>query len=328
MAATSAAKKSRPASMPPGSMPIEDYDRRSIKEILPLLKAFSSQDLKTVTAYEKAGKNRVTLLRGIRKVELDREAAASKRPAKARLAVVEEAVAAVETVSEPAVAVAKAPKAPKTARVAKVAKVAEVDDINATFDLDDFDDFDDLDEINEIDAIDAMGAVDDPMDDGRAMDDVDLIDEEIDPVEAVSDVAEVSEAGRATVKATSPKKRRSRPPVKAATWEEELRPQLPKRFQSSAFDDIDPPVIAMEQSSPALIPTPDAAPISSKTAKALSFRPRITKRIENAAIVMAAILAVLLGLAIGTVLARSGSSDASQAPTSVVVEAANVPAAG
>ena len=298
MAATSAAKKSSPA-----HLPIEDYDRLSIKQILPLLKSLSSRDLKAVTAHEKAGKNRVTLLRGIRKVELDREAAASKRPAKARLAVVEGPVA-VEPVSEPAAAVAKA------------TYVDEIDDIDR---------IDELDPIDEIDRIE-FGRID-RADRADQIDDLDDVSDVAD-FDDVSDVDEVSDVAPAAAKVIPAKKRRSRPAVKAATWEEELRPQLPKRYQSSAFDDLDPPVIAVEESSPALIPTPAASSIAAKTAKVPSHRPRMTKRFESAALVMAAILAVLLGLAIGTVLARSGSSGASPAPTSVAIEAASVPAGG
>src|SRR5205085_8755807 len=87
MAATSEAKKSNQP-----RMPFEDYDGMSIKAILPVLKTLSGRELKAVTAYEKAGRNRITLLRAVRKIELAREAAGPQSPAKARLTVVEEAV--------------------------------------------------------------------------------------------------------------------------------------------------------------------------------------------------------------------------------------------
>ena len=84
MAGTSEAKKASPP-----RMPIEDYDGLSIKAILPLLKTLNARELKAVTAYEKAGRNRVTLLRAVRKIELAREAVAPRRPAKTQLTVVE-----------------------------------------------------------------------------------------------------------------------------------------------------------------------------------------------------------------------------------------------
>lgn len=305
MAATSAAKKSSPA-----QMPIEGYDRLPIKEILPLLKALSNRDLKAVAAHEKAGKNRVTLLRGIRQIELAREAA-PKGSGKTRLAVVEEAVVedavtaeAVTTdtpvedvvTAETVVEVVKPVRSRKSSKpVEAVAQAVVVEPL----------------------VVESLDFEDETLDVERV---------EVDPLVFMADATDVAERVRA--KAAPVKKSRSRPPVKAATWEEELRPQLPKRYQSSAFDDLDPPVIAMEDSEPALMPTPAAAPIPSRTAKATSHRPRITKRLESVALVMAAILAVLLGLAIGTVLARTGSSGASPAPTSVAIEAASVPTGG
>ena len=72
MAATSTAKKSSSA---PARMPIEDYDRLSVKAILPRLTTLNGPELEAVVAHEKAGKNRVTLLQAVRKVELAREAA-------------------------------------------------------------------------------------------------------------------------------------------------------------------------------------------------------------------------------------------------------------
>jgi len=257
MSATSAAKKSAPA-----SKLIEDFESLPIKEILPLLKTLSSRDLKAVAAIEKAGKNRVTLLRAVRKIELAREAAAPKRPAKKRLTVVDdEIVAPPAVVSAPAVEVAPEPEVPEP--------VAVID-----------------------------------------------LDPEPKPV-----------------KAPSAKKPRPRPVVKSATWEEEVQPQLPKRFLSSTsgFDiDLDPPTIALVPSDPepGLTPAPAKA---SKGASTISFsRPfQAAKKFENVALVMAAILAVLLGLAIGTVLARSGgTSDAGPAPTSVTSQAAAAPTAG
>ncbi len=148
----------------------------------------------------------------------------------------------------------------------------------------------------------------------------------------------------APLKATG-KQARPRPPVKAATWEEELRPQLPRRFQSSAYDELDPPVIALVPPTPDVIPAPTAkAPKAPKTPKAAknpqvvltpkaakvpkvgvepSEKSLLVRRFESVALVMAAILAILLGLAIGTVLARTGSSDASPTPTSISQSAAS-----
>lgn len=262
MAATSAAKKSSPA-----TMPIEGYDRLPIKEILPLLTTLSSRDLKGVAAYEKAGKNRVTLLRGIRKIELAREAGRPPRPAKSRLTVVEQVVEeTVEVGVEPALAVpAPAPS------------LAEAD-LEAVLEA-------------ELDAVlDAALQVEPPP----------------------------------PVKAVAAKKPRTRPAVRAATWEEDIEPQLPRRFQaeSPAFDlafdlDLDLPV----ERTPVAVDEADAlAPVIPVPAvrEAMAPRPPATrtragqmakKKLENVVLVLAAILAVLLGLAIGTVLARTGGTD-------------------
>jgi hypothetical protein len=59
-------------------LPISDYDRLSVKEILPLLAPLSETELQLVLAHEKATKNRVTLLRSMKRIELSSPPA--KRP--------------------------------------------------------------------------------------------------------------------------------------------------------------------------------------------------------------------------------------------------------
>ncbi|MEA2843354.1 MAG: hypothetical protein QOJ69_1025, partial [Actinomycetota bacterium] len=68
MAATSAARNR--ANEVPARLPISDYDRLSVKEIVPLLAPLSDTELQLVVAHEKATKNRVTLLRSMKRIEL------------------------------------------------------------------------------------------------------------------------------------------------------------------------------------------------------------------------------------------------------------------
>lgn len=335
MAGTSEAKKASPP-----RTPIEGYDGLSIKAILPLLKTLNGRDLKAVTAYEKAGRNRITLLRAVRKIELAREAAGPQRPAKTQLTVVEPPLEApveapVESVvddldagfdlqdtdfivdewpaespaearaadAKEAKAKAKSAKTPRTGRSSKTAKVAKIDA-----------------------PIDAPA----PVEAADSIDVPDLADFDYD--EAISEIDDP-----APLKASAGKPSRPRSQAKAATWEEELRPQLPRRFESSAYDEIDPPVIALVPPTPAVTPTTakapkPKAPKAPKVPKAVQAvqasrapagtepapeKSLLVRRFESVALVMAAILAILLGLAIGTVLARTGSSDASPTPTSI-----------
>ena len=287
----------------------------------------------------------------MRKIELAREAAGPQRPAKTQLTVVETPVEAVvdddsdagfdlqdtdfivdewpaespaearaadakeakaKAAAEPAkpARAAKPAKPARTSRTARTAKTAKVDapaPVTAA-------------------AVEAADSIDVP----------DLADFDYD--DAISEIDEP-----APLK-TSGKQARPRPPVKAATWEEELRPQLPRRFQSSAYDELDPPVIALVPDTPAVVPAPAKAPKAPKTPKATkdgqvvlttkapkvpkvgiepSDKSLLVRRFESVALVMAAILAILLGLAIGTILARTGSSDASPTPTSISQTAAS-----
>ncbi len=269
MAATSAAKKASPA-----PMPIGDYDQLSIKQVLPLLKTLSSRDLKAVTAYEKAGKNRVTLLRGIRKIELAREAAASRKAPKARLEIVGDE-----------------PEAPAAETVVPVAAMPV--EVEAT----------------------------------------------VEPAPVERETVRL-----APVKPAPVRKTRTRTALKAATWEQEIEPQLPSHFKTSAaafeFDyDFDAPATPGPPSDDDMvapvIPVPRAHPTAHGPAHVRAAKPEraprsrpaeMVKRFENVALVMAAILAVLLGLAIGTVLARTGGTDPT--PPTSASQAAVVQTAG
>jgi hypothetical protein len=129
------------------------------------------------------------------------------------------------------------------------------------------------------------------------------------------------------------KKSRRKPAVKAPTWEEEVRPQLPKRMTSSTYDfDFEPPVVGLPpaEHDASLIPLPEATPIPAageKVKKLKASRPaQVARKFEHVALVMAAILAVLLGLAIGTVLARTGGNDAATPATVTQSAAATQPA--
>jgi hypothetical protein len=257
MAAKSTAKKSSPA---PTRMPIKDYDRLPIKEILPRLTTLSGPELKVVAAHEKAGKNRVTLLRAVRKVELAREAAPASAPA-SHLTIVDDgpelvAVPVPEPVDDlPTLEVTRVTVAPEVAK----AKVAP----------------------------------------------------------EVAKAAEAKEEKEPKAP-HAPKKPRPRSAAKHATWEEELRPELPRRIESMAYD-LDPPIIALVPDAPVM---DDSTPTAIST-PTLTGPAKVRRRFEGAALVMAAVLAVLLGLAIGTVLARSGSSTAqSSTPTAVTQSAA------
>ena len=328
MAATSTAKKSKTA---PAGMPIEDYDRLSVKAILPRLTELSAAELQAVVAHEKAGRNRVTLLQGVRKVELAREAAARRSAPESHLTIVDD-------VEEPA----------------EVAFVDDIDDASDVVFVDDIDDASDVVFVDDIDDASDVVFVDDT-DDATDVAFVDDIDE---PAE-VAVAAEPAKAKRGRIgavarpaagraaRATAPratakskaavpvpepvsepvaaKEKKPRPAVKAATWEEEVRLELPRRIEATAAAyelEFEPAPIA-------LVPPVPAAPTSSSTSTPRVTRPaKVRRKFEGAALVMAAVLAVLLGLAIGTVLTRSGSISAEPAPPAVSVEAGAVPAGG
>ena len=380
MAATNRAKKS-------STMPIEGYDRLSIREVVPHLTALSGPQLKAVTAYEKAGKNRVTLLRAVRRVELEREAvaAAGKKGGRSkRLAVVEPENLDADHDLAPVVSVDANNSLDPVPYLEVVEDRDSMDAYGAADDLapgdsfemaDDFDsDFDDdFDRAFESGAIepgaiepgaaaesdapgddnsrsfdladfddDVVDDLDDDADDDIEDDDID-VDVVPEPVVAVV-VAPSKKAPKApkAPKASKPvveKKPRSRPAVKAATWEEEVRPQLPRRMEAAAVAlemDLEPPIVQgidmepfeddMRSAPTGLVGSKPLKPGKAPNASAgLASGPlRAIKKFENVALVMAAILAILLGLAIGTVLARTGSSEAGQTPASAVSASAAV----
>ena len=353
MAAT-AAKKSSSA---PAGMPIANYDGLSIKEIVPHLVHLTGAELKAVKAHEKAGKNRVTLLRAVRKVELDREAGVQATKAAARATSRATSRAKAKAAAKPAPIPAPAPASHLT--------VVEDDD-----DDDDIDSFDSFESSGSHDSLDSLDSHDslDSLDSLDWSDDSDWdVPEEEAVVEAVSidDVDDASYAAYAPAEpvvevvtevvvpktsGSSRKSRSGRAPVKGVTWEEEIRPELPKRYDMSY--DPEPPIVALvPPEMPELERTPMVAPpktpkAGAKAAKApkapkataqpvltttpkagaqdFSSKPKAILRFENVALAMAAVLAILLGLAIGTVLARSGGSDtptpASAASPAAVVQ--------
>ncbi len=340
MAATSDAKKSRPA---PAGMPIEAYDRLSVKAILPQLATLSGPELKAVTAHEKSGKNRVTLLRAVRQVELAREAA-SKRPAPAT-----SHLTIVETAPEPPDELDIDERDIDEIEIDEIEiDEIEIDEIEiAEIEIDDeadelfaADDDDEYESEAEFQADDELQADDDFQADEWQVDD--YLDDFGGPAVSVPEPEAVPEppvrksrrngtiggtVRPASVGKTRPeaktkaesapapelttRKARTKAAAKHATWEEEVRPQLPKRIESMAYE-LDPPIVALvpdDVEGDRLTPTatPGQAPRTSGTAK-------VARKFEGAALVMAAILAILLGLAIGTVLARGGSTSASGAP--------------
>ena len=314
MAATSPAKKSSPASH---RVPIEGYDRLPVREILPRLTSLNGPELRAVTAYERAGKNRVTLLRAVRKVELARDAATPATPA-SHLTVVEDdmgsAVGSEWVLDEPDADLDE----------------ADVDELGDWVDEGEPEAVADGESDDETDGESQWGAddteivagsewsIDDPGTDGGwgQVDDP----EDEDEVESAS-VPEVAAElpDPHPIAAAAGKKSRKRPAVKGATWEEELRPQLPRRIESTSFD-LEPPIVALPAPEPVLNPV-------AARGKAHATGPAKVRKFEGPALVMAAVLAVLLGLAIGTVLARSGGTDSAQ-PAPVTVEAAAAPVAG
>ncbi|HVF14693.1 MAG TPA: hypothetical protein VM942_08845 [Acidimicrobiales bacterium] len=379
MAATSTAKKSRTAP----KMPIEDYDRLSVKAILPRLTTLSGPELGAVVAHEKAGKNRVTLLQAVRKIELSREAAAGRTAPVSRKARASRPVRDDDTmpvVVAPPVAVAIETVPPAASPSAPVR--SELDDMHDLLDdrhdliddrhdlVDDNEDIVELDDefgadefgadefeadefgadeleaedvVEEEDLLEAEGAFeasDEPDERKDAFDEWE--DELAMPVPQPAPVAEVKAKAKAKAKgAPKPKPKskkasaaavetaveeqaRTRPPVKAATWEEELRPQLPRRIDSSSHDlDFEPPLVALVPS----VPDTQNDYLAEKAAR-VSGTTKVRRKFEGAALVMAAILAILLGLAIGTILVRTDSVSAQSVPENVATQTASVPAGG
>jgi hypothetical protein len=347
-------------------MPIDGYDRLSIKEIVPRLTTLSGPELKAVAAHEKAGKNRVTLLRAVRKVELDREAAAGKKGGRTkRLAVVEPENLDADHDLAPVVSVdannsldpvpylevvdGRSMEAGRTADDLDAVEMADDFDSDSfeggSFEGGSFEDADAYDNSRSFDLADFDDDVVDDFDDEDEEDDEDdatlpevIVAEVVAPKKKAAKAPKAPKAPKVT-KASKPtvaEKPRPRPPTKAATWEEEVRPQLPRRMEAAAVAlemELEPPVIDhgidMEPFENDLrAPAGPLGSKGSKTAKAsggLARGPmRAIKKFENVALVMAAILAVLLGLAIGTVLARTGSSEAGQTPASAVSASAAV----
>jgi len=285
-------------------MPIEGYDQLSVKQILPRLAGLSGPELKAVSAHEKQGKNRVTLLRGVHQIELARAAAARRAPAPH--------LTVVEAATEP---------------TADFAEIADIDAIEAIEAVDDFEAIDEIDTFGEVDEVDqdeeSMSSEGPEALDDERFDD-EKLDEELRPVAAATAAPEVI-LTKAAAPVVAKKKSRSRPAVKHATWEEELRPQLPKRLETTAFEyEYEPPVVGM-------VPPIEAIPSDASTPTPRITGPaKVRRRFEGMALVMAAILAVLLGLAIGTVLARTGGGTTAQPVSASVAvsEAASVQSGG
>ena len=301
MAATSTAKKSKTAS---GGMPIEDYDRLSVKAILPRLTELSAAELQSVVAYEKAGKNRVTLLQGVRKVELAREAAAPPRAPESHLTVVED-LDDIRDLEAPVVVAQPAPPTPD--RIGAAARPAAVRGPRARGKS----------------RSKAKSKAKGPTPVSLPAADIDLehdLDLDLE-VDFETDIDFETESEPASVAALENKP--PRPPVKAATWEEEPRLQLPRRLESSSYD------LAFEPSPVALVPPiPDAPSSSTASTPRVSGPAKVRRKFEGAVLVMAAVLAILLGLAIGTILARSGTVSAEPVRPTVSTQTAAVQAGG
>ncbi|MEA2717098.1 MAG: hypothetical protein QOI99_1415 [Actinomycetota bacterium] len=306
--ATSAAKKAQVST----GMSFDEFDHLSVKAILPRLTALSSAELAALAAHEKAGRNRVTLLQAIRKGQLAREAAASRSTPATHLTMVDEpaepeVLAAPEpepeVVSEPKV-VSETKSAPKSAPKAKKPRQKRAPKVTAAA----------LPETPEGEVV-ALDEVEfdtvEPVTLQSERVDFETLDFETGDFETDTPEDAVIPPLPLPAKAKTP---RPRAAAKAATWEEEPRPQLPRRIDAMGYD-LDPPVIALALDDPA---PPANAVRASGPAK-------VRRKFEGAALVMAAILAILLGLAIGTVLARSGSLAASTPPN---VSTATAVAAG
>ena len=333
MAATSTAKKSSPAPR----MPIEDYDRLSVKAIVPHLMDLTGPQLQAVVAHEKAGKNRVTLLQAVRKLELAREAVAHKSAPPSHLSMVEDAIEEAVEVSEDSA----------DESFEGAFDDAFDDELDTTFDdeLDtSFDDELDAAFANKIE-VRVEDEIDYEVDDFPVVEPIVVAQPASTKRRAIGGVArsatsrsaaraaasEAKAKSKAKAAKTTPEpealdeleaeaEARPRPPVKAATWEEELRPQLPRRIESSYDLDFEPPVVAL---APPIAHEPTSGtvtPILRATGVA-----KVRKKFESVALVMAAILAILLGLAIGTVLARTGSVSAQPSSPPAVTQTAATP---
>lgn len=347
MAATSTAKKS---SSKLAKMPIEDYDRLSVKAIVPRLTELSDRELQAVVTREKAGKNRVTLLQAVRKLELSREAGATRRaPATRELTIVEDLGSVDDLVDEDRVIESLGTAADLVIDDDDDFDIDEDVDINDELDLDDDPDIDDDPEIDEeLDQDHGFGLMDDFDKAMRALEDEYENDAPVvtpppvakrgkkspksDPVPAVA--AKSRSKGKAKAKSAPEAKapvpegdsKKSRPAVKAATWEEEVRPELPKRIAAaaSAFElDYEPAPMSLV---PPLTTENSAKPTTAAPRFARVIK--LQKKFEGATLVMAAILAILLGLAIGTILARTGSVSAQPTPASVSTQSAPVTPGG
>lgn len=283
MAATTAANESTPLA----GVPIDGYDSLTVKQILPLLGDLTVSELEGVAAYEVEGKNRVTLLRGLRKEAVAREAQEAEEPGDdgwrpdGHLTLVGD----------------DGPASKASSR--------------------------DWDELAETEMWHAN-------------------DLEFDFEEPEEDVE--SDPGGDEAVAPAPTSLSAR---YQSTWEEEPVPTLPRRIEfgqsriGSRIGEVGPPVIGGDPSYPpihsvppipevpAVSSMPDAPPEpppfyeprrrpparSAKTAPTPGLL-GVLDKFHGAALVMAAILAILLGLAIGTILARTGGTSAQPVPAS------------
>ena len=264
--ATTPAKKSSSAAR----LPIADYDRLSIKQILPLLMTLSGPELKAVTKYEKSFKNRVTLLRAVRKVELAREATI-QAPA-SHLSVVdddEELDGGSEWADEPTSVGSGSDWADDDEDDEAGSGGGWIEDEPATtsgsgWAHGDADSGSDSDADSEWAApgyetgsgtewgLDDFGpdfaADPEPQVVAKVESDFEPKPEPDFDSESAPESEQVAVASAIpappAILPSAPKRRRNRQAAKAATWEEEPRVQLPRRFESSSLD-LEPPVIAI-----------------------------------------------------------------------------------
>lgn len=116
-----------------GAMPIADYDALRVNEILPKLQTLDLDELETVAIYEEAHKNRSTVLNTIDK-RMDELEAADGAPAADATTTDElatEAVASIEEIGEPVVALDEPAVASPDGAVADGFPIPNYDDLSA-----------------------------------------------------------------------------------------------------------------------------------------------------------------------------------------------------
>ncbi|MDQ3107639.1 MAG: hypothetical protein M3Q68_07540, partial [Actinomycetota bacterium] len=194
----------QPAAGAPGALPIDGYDALRVNEILPRLVGLDLDELEEVAQHEEARKNRTTVLNRIDQLMDELEAAGSEDATPAVTDdVVEEAVAAIEEMGEPVVAMAEsAPASPSESSSDDGFPIAGYDDLTETDLIPMFDDLD----------ADQLEAVADREEAGQNRDGVlDAIDDRLDILEGI-----VPAPAKAAPAPKLPAKRATASPAKKA----------------------------------------------------------------------------------------------------------------